>query len=392
MVVRQFLDWFWNPDVWLPPGFDWKDIVPTEEVKYAVPYDLLYAIPIGIGMVFVRYFLERTLFYPLGHLLGIKEQKKLRILPANPTLEKAFTGKGKKAKLFTHKELEELGKKTDLQVRQVERWMRRRAAQGKPTTLAKFSESCWRFLCYLISFLIGVYVLWDKPWLWDILHCWYDYPHHSVTTDIWWYYVYGSSFYWSLLITLAYDAKRKDFWEMSLHHVATLCLLAFSWTCNLTRVGTLVLLLHDFVEPWLEGSKLCKYSKHNGIGDVVSIMFILAWIATRITLFPMHIINSTLFEAPKIIPMFSAYYIFNGMLILLFCLHVFWTYFIAIYVYNALSMNATELKDTRSSSEYVTEPSEEEEGSEFDGKHSGRSTPKGGITRRGLFYEKKQFT
>jgi hypothetical protein len=59
MVLQNFLTWFWNPNVWLPPSIDWVDIIPNEEIKYAVPSHLLYAIPLGFGMVFIRYFMER---------------------------------------------------------------------------------------------------------------------------------------------------------------------------------------------------------------------------------------------------------------------------------------------------------------------------------------------
>jgi hypothetical protein len=46
---------------------------------------------------------------------------------------------------------------------------------------------------------------------------------------------------------------------------------------------------------------------------------------------------STLIEAPKIIPMFAAYYIFNGMLSILLALHIFWTYFICKVAFKALN-------------------------------------------------------
>jgi hypothetical protein len=59
------------------------------------------------------------------------------VQPNNNELEKAY--KNKKTK-FTHKDMEALAKKTDLEVRQVERWLRRRTASDKPSTLAKFSE------------------------------------------------------------------------------------------------------------------------------------------------------------------------------------------------------------------------------------------------------------
>jgi ceramide synthetase len=32
--------------------------------------------------------------------------------------------------------------------------------------------------------------------MWDIKHCWYNYPHHSIANDIWWYYMVEMSFYW----------------------------------------------------------------------------------------------------------------------------------------------------------------------------------------------------
>ena len=45
---------------------------------------------------------------------------------------------------------------------------------------------------------------------------------------------------------------QQDFWAMFVHHVVTLCLLGFSWACNLVRMGTLVLLIHDFADIPLE--------------------------------------------------------------------------------------------------------------------------------------------
>lgn len=47
-------------------------------------------------------------------------------------------------------------------------------------------------------------------------------------------------FYISLMFSQFMDVKRKDFWEMFVHHIVTILLLTLSWTCNLTRIGTLV--------------------------------------------------------------------------------------------------------------------------------------------------------
>ncbi|ODM86546.1 Ceramide synthase hyl-1, partial [Orchesella cincta] len=94
-----------------------------------------------------------------------------------------------------------------------------------------------------VSFSFGLFVMWDKPWFWDLKLCWYDYPHQSVPNDVWWYYLFGGSYYCSLLLTQVFiDTKRKDFWEMLVHHVVTIFLIGFSWTCNLIRIGTVVYL------------------------------------------------------------------------------------------------------------------------------------------------------
>lgn len=65
---------------------------------------------------------------------------------------------------------------------------------------------------------------------------------------------------------------------------------------------------------------------------------------------------STSIEAPKILPMFPAYYIFNSLLILLLVLHMFWTYLILKIAYKALNAGQME-GDIRSSSSNYSEES-----------------------------------
>jgi ceramide synthetase len=60
------------------------------------------------------------------------------------------------------------------------------------------------------------------------------------------------AFYWSLIFTQFIDVKRKDFWQMFIHHIATITLLSFSYLVNFVRVGTFVLVVHDCGDYWLE--------------------------------------------------------------------------------------------------------------------------------------------
>lgn len=149
----------------------------------------------------------------------------------------------------------------------------------------------------------------------------------SVDSDIWTYYMISMSFYWALTVSQFRDIKRKDFWQMFVHHVVTLLLLALSWVCNLHRVGSLVLIVHDCADIFLEAAKITKYANYQKLCDCIFAFFTVIWIITRLGFYP-RIIYSSSVEAPSILPMFPAYYIFNSLLILLLCLHVAWTYLI----------------------------------------------------------------
>jgi len=104
---------------------------------------------------------------------------------------------------------------------------------------------------------------------------------------------------------------------------------------------------------------MCKYAKYDTLGDVIFAVFTLLWIGTRLGVYPLYVLNSTLIEAPKIVPMFPAYYIFNSMLIVLLVLHAFWTYYILKVAVKAVVSG--KIEDSRSSSESVSEFSDSDD-------------------------------
>ena len=74
-----------------------------------------------------------------------------------------------------------------LTFRQAERWMRQRTRASKPSKLEKFCETFWRWLFYLTAHVVGVYIVWGKPWFWNIRHCFYGYPHHFLGQHYFYY-------------------------------------------------------------------------------------------------------------------------------------------------------------------------------------------------------------
>ena len=179
---------------------------------------------------------------------------------------------------------------------QVERWFRDRRRSSMPTTLTKFCEGGWRFIFYTSMFIYGLIVLYSKPWLWNVGACWEQYPYHTVGWDIWLYYMIGEicllviiiicltseiGFYISLSITQFVDVKRKDFFQNMVHHIVTIFLLGFSWSCHFIRIGTLVLIIHDCSDPLLELAKLVKYVKKQQLAEIIFGCFTVTWVFTR---------------------------------------------------------------------------------------------------------------
>eukprot|EP00095_Tigriopus_kingsejongensis_P012731 maker-scaffold43_size480169-snap-gene-2.25 protein:Tk12731 transcript:maker-scaffold43_size480169-snap-gene-2.25-mRNA-1 annotation:"lag1 longevity assurance homolog 6" len=348
MSVQHLAEWFWNDEVWLPPNVTWKDLESTDQVQYSNFRDLCFPIPAALAVILLRHLVERIVFRPIGVLMGLRPHRHRQVSPI-AALERHY----QKSSRLSQEEIAHLADQSKMSHRQVERWFRKRIAQDRPTTLEKFAETGWRWFYYTGIFLYGLICLWNKPWLWDIKHCWMHYPRHPVPRDVWWYYMIELSFYWSLAISQFFDVKRKDFWEMFVHHAITIALMSFSWTCNLTRVGTLVLVIHDCADIFLEAAKLCKYTNYQLLCDCFFGCFTLTWIVTRLGVYPTWILYSTTIEAPQIVEMFPAYYLFNGLLAMLLILHVIWTYFILKILYKAMYTGKTE-KDTRSDSSAVT--------------------------------------
>ncbi|OQV20704.1 Ceramide synthase 2 [Hypsibius exemplaris] len=340
--LKRISDFLWNESFWLPMNVSWRDLTHTPERPYPSFHALLYPIPLALFVYLVRLTVEKVIYEPIGRSLRIPCRKAHNVSP-NPILEASY----KWSRRLTHADILGLAKRCDMTERQVERWFRHRNAirRGLTSQLDKFKETGWRFTFYLGIFLYGVWVLSDKPWFQDSSYVWTEYPFQIVTSDVWWYYMIELSFYWSLLFTQFFDVKRKDFWEMFFHHIITITLMCFSWIDNTVRIGTLVLVLHDVSDFWLEGAKLARYAKMSRLSSMFFAIFAAVWIVTRLGVYPYRILSYT-FPCPLGEKCFPAFHLYNTLLGSLQILHIFWTFTILRVIYRALNTGETE--DVRS--------------------------------------------
>ncbi|XP_037107128.1 ceramide synthase 5 isoform X1 [Syngnathus acus] len=318
--------WFWNEKFWLPHNVTWADLADRAPgVEYPKARHLLAVLPLAAAMFAVRMLFERFVASPCARSFHIHPNVVQRAQP-NAVLEKVFLSLTKNPDA---RRLDGLSKQLDWEVRKVQRWFRQRRNQDKPSTHVKFCESMWRLTFYACIFTYGFQFLWQTPWMWDTRHCWYGYPHQVLTPPLYNYYMTELAFYWSLMFSQFIDIRRKDFLAMLVHHLATVLLISFSYANNMVRAGTLVMCLHDASDILLEAAKLANYAKYRRLCDLLFIVFGLTFLVTRLIIFPMRILNSSMFESWLIVGPFPSWWLFNVLLLVLQALHLIWFYLIA---------------------------------------------------------------
>uniref|UniRef100_A0A8C6T3E8 Ceramide synthase 5 n=1 Tax=Neogobius melanostomus TaxID=47308 RepID=A0A8C6T3E8_9GOBI len=320
--------WFWSERFWLPHNVTWADLSEQAPgVEYPKPAHLFTALPLALGIFGVRILFERFIASACARSLHIHPGVGRRAQP-NAVLEKVFTSITKNPDT---RHLDGLSKQLDWDVRKVQRWFRHRRNQDKPSTHTKFCESIYYVNDSNILLLILV------PWMWDTRHCWYGYPYQPLSSGMYYFYVIQLAFYWSLMFSQFTDIKRKDFRVMFIHHLATVGLISFSYANNMVRVGSLVMCVHDASDFLLEAAKMANYAKFQRVCDSIFIVFSLVFFVTRLIIYPLWVLNSTMFESWDIVGPYPSWWVFNSLLLVLQGLHIFWSYLIARIAIRAVS-------------------------------------------------------
>eukprot|EP00123_Amoebidium_parasiticum_P021241 comp6394_c0_seq1/m.2194 comp6394_c0_seq1/g.2194 ORF comp6394_c0_seq1/g.2194 comp6394_c0_seq1/m.2194 type:complete len:416 (-) comp6394_c0_seq1:195-1442(-) len=354
----------WNPTfsewMWLVPGTHWKDL---EKPEFAHIEDMVQWVAVGIPMILaLRYVLERCIFPLIGRRLGVCERIQPIRLEPNAVLEAFYLANKRKTRggLKSHL-LKDLCARTNMDGRSIERWFRRRRQVDVVSPMTKFSESMFKALFYFCTFTYGLLLLLNRPWLWDLRECFREFPYHVIDNGCKFYYAVELSYYASALITLNIDVKRKDFVEMAVHHWATIALLAFSYMANFVRIGTVVLLVHDFADIALETGKCFVYAGWQKAADNIFVVFAAYFFLSRLIAFPYVIYAVLVYAVEEVLNesftdyitkghLIPTHAIFSALLLILLCLHIFWMSIILKMAIKFLQAGAVE-KDYRSEGE-----------------------------------------
>lgn len=128
--------------------------------------------------------------------------------------------------------------------------------------------------------------------------------------------------------------KERKYYEYLLHHSVAASLILFSMMCNETPSGGMTLIVHDFSDIFIAFGRLfveTKYSTKRLI-TIVYIIMTSVWIYMRIIVFPFCILSNVYVNQPTptdewYIISFEYGYLLS-MAIVLYGMHIFWTYFL----------------------------------------------------------------
>ena len=241
--------------------------------------------------------------------------------------------------------------------------------------IIKFGENVYILISRTVFSMYGLLYFYDKPWWKNSMggtrNLWEGHPNHPVEPGMAWYYLLqcakhveelvtiiemsftfelvnplslltkqsmksneGQVFFWTPLFQVKWSRTvRGDTHVLMAHHVVTIALIFFSSLYRFTRVGSMILLVHDMSENPVQMSKIANFFKMKATTVFLVISMLVVWIASRLIIFPFVICKSVWYESYEYMVLmgtldpaaYEAYYLpFYISLGFLIYLHIIW--------------------------------------------------------------------
>ena len=214
----------------------------------------------------------------------------------------------------------------------------------------RFALCLFKTIYFFFSTSFGFVLFKHEDWMPKILfgrgkqdykYLWESYPYQEYNSSIEFYYIFGLGYHLHSLVFHMMSEKRGDYMENLLHHLATVFLMVFSFCNQCTRIGVLVLIVHDIVDFVLYLAKICHDLKNQVPLYFSFSLLVITYFKYRIYYFPRYIIwEATLlgnqylpFEVPGL---FTNFYLMVGLLWVLWGLHIYWFYMIIMMIVNLI--------------------------------------------------------
>lgn len=171
---------------------------------------------------------------------------------------------------------------------------------GSSKTFAKFVGSMWQLVIHVSMTLVELYIFQGESWLeepWTVYsQPWsYEYiPKLSLRV----FFLLQMAIWVCTCFSHRFNADahmHKDYTPMYIHHLVTIALVTIAYVNQHTRVGFIVLFVHDISDIGIDALKICNYLRLDGRKGffLVELSYATAlalWAYFRLYLFPFQVI------------------------------------------------------------------------------------------------------
>ncbi|RYP73784.1 hypothetical protein DL770_007710 [Monosporascus sp. CRB-9-2] len=152
---------------------------------------------------------------------------------------------------------------------------------SKKKDVTRFSEQGWMLAYYSVLWPLGMYLYCKSPYYLNMKELWTNWPQRELDGLMKGYILAQWAYWVQQVISVNIEARRKDYWEMIVHHAITISLIAACYAYHQTQVGHLILVLMDVIELIFPLAKCLKYLGFTTLCDVVFGVFLFVWVWTR---------------------------------------------------------------------------------------------------------------
>jgi len=208
----------------------------------------------------------------------------------------------------------------------------------EPKHVGKFCDSAYQLIYFVGSSAVLLVVLLNPqdalsnilpPSLGgsgEIANCWRGAPYeYFLSPNLKTIYLVELGFHiQSIVWHVAFQDARSDHVEMLSHHIVTIILIVFSFVGNMSRVGIVILLIHDLPDIFVFWAKLGANTPYTKFTLTGFVSMLATWGYMRLYVLPFVVFNSSWFEAAAIAGPFPGMYFLNACLFFLIILHAYW--------------------------------------------------------------------
>ncbi|KAJ2850829.1 Sphingosine N-acyltransferase lag1 [Coemansia erecta] len=147
----------------------------------------------------------------------------------------------------------------------------------------RFSEMAWMLLYITASWTVGFRVWQNSPYYMTTATLFANYPddHVLMPYGLKWYYLAQTAFWLSSIYTIHVEERRKDHYEMLVHHVVTISLVLSSYYFHFTRFGHAFMLVMDLPDIFLSSAKMIRYLGKEVLPNILFGLFAVSWVVTK---------------------------------------------------------------------------------------------------------------